>query len=116
MSEFPPAQSPALPCNPPARALGRIRQWRDDLAKAFADAAGRARDAAEQERVWRDYEQELDSGPDFTRYHRGSQFRSAPQISTDRNALARLRFKLLAIANGSWASKAKGKHAGLVQP
>ena len=39
----------------------------------------------------------------------------APKITADRNALARIRFKLVAIANGSWETREKGKHAGLVQ-
>src|SRR5947209_1688538 len=117
MSEFlPTEQSPAPLSDPPApRAAQRARQWRDGLAKAFAHAAGRARDAGEQERVWQAYEQELESGPDFTRYRGRSEFREAPGITADRNALTRIRFKLMAIANGSWASKARGKHAGLVQ-
>jgi hypothetical protein len=33
----------------------------------------------------------------------------------DRNALARLRFKLHGIFRGSWAVKAKGKHCGVIQ-
>jgi hypothetical protein len=118
-------QSPALfPDLPPSpgtaqtdgiRATRQAAHWRDGLAKSFAYAAGRARDSAEEARVWQAYEEELASGPDFTRYHGGSEFMDAPKITADRNELARIRFKLVAIANGSWATKEKGKHAGLVQ-
>ena len=126
MSEFPfDIQSTTLfPDLPPAqgeaqadgvRARRKAGQWREGLAKSFSYAAGRARDAAEQDRVWQAYEDELESGPDFTHYRGGSEFRDAPRITADRNALARIRFKLIAIASGSWATKEKGKHAGLVQ-
>lgn len=126
MSEFPIVdQSHALFSDLPAapgtvqaeglRATRKAAQWRDGLAKEFAYAAGRARDSAEQERVWAAYEAELGRGPDFTRYRGGSQFMDAPKIAADRNALARIRFKLVSIANGSWQTKEKGKHAGLVQ-
>lgn len=126
MSEFSlVSQSPALfPDLPPTpneaqadgvRARRKAGQWRDGLAKEFAYAAGRAHDSEAQARVWEAYEEELERGPDFTRYHGGSEFRDAPQIASDRNTLARIRFKLIAIANGSWTTKAKGKHAGLVQ-
>jgi hypothetical protein len=127
MSEFDPIDRPPTLCSEisPApgdaqsksiRARRRAGQWRDGLAKAFAYAAGRARDPAEQERIWRAYEEELESGPDFARYRGRSEFREAPRITADRNVLARIRIKLIAIANGSWETKTKGKHAGLVQP
>lgn len=117
MSEFScPGSPPAPSSKAAARAQRRAEEWRAYLGKSFAQALQRARDPAEQDRIWKAYEQELESGPDFIGYHAGSQFREAPRISFDRNALTRLRVQLLALANGSWATKAKGKHAGLVQP
>ena len=112
---LPPAPGQAEASEGQPRAKRRAGQWREGVAKAFAYAAGRAGDAEAQERVWQAYEEELERGPDFTRYHGGSQFMEAPKITGDRNALARIRFKLVSIANGSWATKEKGKHAGLVQ-
>jgi hypothetical protein len=106
---------PAGPENEGVRARRRAANWRHGLAKQFAYAAGRARGADEQARVWEAYEEELERGPDFARYHGDSEFREAPRITADRNALARIRVKLVAIANGSWATKEKGKHAGLVR-
>ena len=107
-----------LPCpaqNEGIRATRKAAQWRAGLAQSFAYAAGRARGTDAQARAWQAYEEEEARGPDFTRYHGGSEFREAPKITADRNALARIRFKLIGIANGSWATKEKGKHAGLVQ-
>ena len=98
-----------------ARAKRRASQWQQGLSKDASYAGRRARHEQERARVWQAYEEELERGPDFTRYHGGSEFIDPPKITADRNALARIRFKLVGIAKGSWAKKEKGKHAGLVQ-
>jgi len=98
-----------------ARSRDRAAQWQSDLAKAYSYAAGRTRDPQEAAGLERAYEEALGEGADFTRYRRGSDFTPAPSISMDRNALARLRFKLHGIFRGSWAVKEKGKHCGVIQ-
>ena len=61
-------------------------------------------------------EDELANGADFTRYHGDSDFIEPPKITADRNALARIRFKLVGIAKGSCEKKEKGKHSGCGEP
>jgi hypothetical protein len=100
---------------PMARARRRTGQWQQNLAREASYASRRARSEAERERVWQAYEEELERGPDFTRYHGESDFTEPPVIALDRNEMARLRFQLIGLYNNSWAKKAKGKHAGLIQ-
>jgi hypothetical protein len=100
---------------PLARAQQRAARWQSDLARGFAYASQRARNDAERAALERAYEATLSEGPDFTRYHGGSDFIAPPKISMDRNALARLRFKLHGLFKGSWGTKAKGKHCGVIQ-
>lgn len=97
------------------RARDRAAQWRVDKAREYSYAASRAQSGQEAEALATQYEQALEDGPDFTRYRRDSDFAPPPKITMDRNALARLRFKLHAIYKGSWKHKAKGKHAGVIQ-
>lgn len=98
-----------------ARARDRDAHWREGMAKAYSYARSRSRDGQEAEAVDKAYEEALGQGADFTRYRKGSEFMAAPKITMDRNALARLRVKLHAIYRGSWATKEKGKHSGVVQ-
>jgi len=97
------------------RAKRRAAQWQQGITKDASYASRRARSEDDRARVWQAYEEEIERGPDFTRYHGESDFIAPPKITADRNALARIRFKLVGIAKGSWAKKEKGKHAGLVQ-
>jgi hypothetical protein len=46
------------------------------------------------------------------RLHRGSDFREAPKVHLDGNAVAKLMATYRAIERGSWKTKAKGKHGG----
>ena len=113
-----PDLSPSLPDSGERRrprARDRAAQWRVDMARAYAYAASRAQSGQEAEALAQAYEQTLEDGPDFTRYRRDSDFAPPPKITMDRNALARLRFKLHAIYKGSWKHKEKGKHAGVIQ-
>lgn len=107
--------SPTLPAGRPhARARGRDADWRQQMARAYAYAAGRARSDEELRQLDSEYEAELAQGADFTRYRRGSEFMEAPKISIDRNAAARIKFMIACIQRGSWKVKDKGKHAGLI--
>jgi ATP-dependent DNA ligase len=53
-------------------------------------------------------------GPDFSRYHRDSDFRDAPQVRLDRNDVAKLITTYRAIERGSWKVKAEGKRGGAI--
>lgn len=116
---------PDLPAAPPdpaesggrrrARSRDRAAQWEADLAKAYGYAAGGAGTPQEAAALERAYAEALGEGADFMRTRRGSDFAPPPKISMDRNALARVRFKLLSVFRGSWAVKEKGKHCGVIQ-
>lgn len=93
--------SPTLPAGRPhARARGRDADWRQQMARAYAYAAGRARSDEELRQLDSEYEAELAQGADFTRYRRGSEFMEAPKISIDRNAAARIKFMIACIQRG----------------
>lgn len=97
------------------RARDRAAQWQIETARAYAYAQSRTRDPKALADLDKAFAEAMERGPDFTRYRRGSDFAPPPRISLDRNALVRLRFKLHAIFKGSWATKEKGKHCGVIQ-
>lgn len=96
------------------RSNDRAARWRRDVARAasyFLDRASTPESRAEIEAA---YEAALAEGPDFCRYRRGSQFMEAPQVTTDRNVLARIAFLADALERRTWAVRAKGKHGGVL--
>ena len=118
LSEAIQAQLPNLPDRPrdsgqkKVRATTRAAQWRADMARACAYQLSRARTPEEAERIEADYAQVLESKPDFASYRRKSEFCPAPRLNLNRDALARLKFKMQAIRRGTWFTKEKGKHSG----
>jgi hypothetical protein len=106
--DLPPAPSSAT--NSPRREAA----WRADLTRAWGYWRSRAKDEAEAARIDAAYDEQLAEGPDFARYHRGSEFRDAPRINLDRNDLAKLMTVWRAIERGSWNDKEKGKHGGVI--
>jgi DNA-binding transcriptional ArsR family regulator len=101
--------------SPPARQKGRAADWKAQISRAYAYAAGRAASEAEAAELERAFEAALEEGPDFTNCRRDSLFLDAPKVAIDRNLAARIRFQLVAIFRGTWKTKDKGKHAGLVK-
>lgn len=97
-----------------ARQKGRAADWRASLSRDYAYQRSRARSPEELAALDDAYESAMQARPDFTGYRRKSDFAAAPRISLDRNALARIKFKLQAIRRGTWATKEKGKHAGSI--
>jgi hypothetical protein len=95
-----------------ARSKRREAQWRADLTRAWGYWRGKAHSEHEAARVDASFEEQLAEGPDFIRYHRGSDFREAPKVHLDGNAVAKLMATYRAIERGSWKTKAKGKHGG----
>jgi len=64
---------------PQARCRDRAAQWQSDMHRAAAQLmAAYPHDA---DAVGEHLEREIAVGPDFTRYHRGSDFRPAPELS-----------------------------------
>jgi hypothetical protein len=96
-------------------ARDRATQWQVDMARAYQYHLSRARSPEAMEAATLAYERVLAAPPDFTQYRRNSAFIEAPRITLDREARARLRFKLQMFAKRSWQAKAKGKHAGAIQ-
>jgi hypothetical protein len=93
------------------RATKRAAEWRKDLHRAHGylrsragEEEGRALDA--------ELEQRLAEGPDFARYRGGSDFRDAPVLHLDRNAIAKIKTACHALDTAEWKDRAKGKHGG----
>jgi hypothetical protein len=93
------------------RATKRAAEWRKDLHRAHGylrsragEEEGRALDA--------ELEQRLAEGPDFARYRGGSDFRDAPVLHLDRNAIAKIKTACHALDAAEWKDRAKGKHGG----
>jgi hypothetical protein len=83
------------------RATKRAAEWRADLRRTHGylrsrvgEEEGRALDA--------ELEQRLAEGPDFARYRGGSDFRDAPVLHLDRNAIAKIKAACHALANTAW--------------
>jgi hypothetical protein len=72
----------------------------------MAAVPDRAKEISEQ------YDAEIQRGPDFAQYRRGSGFAAAPAVVTDRNACARIMFVAETIERRSWRNRKKGKHGG----
>ena len=96
----------------PSRQSAREAEWRTALARAYAYQYGRARSPEDVQALDAEYERMLAAPPDFRGYRRKSQFGAAPRVTADRNALARIKFKLQALRRGTWSVKTKGKHSG----
>ena len=92
------------------RCRDRHAQWK----KQIYDAANRLMaNAPDQADAIIDYtEREVAKGPDFARYHRGSEFREAPLVNLDRNDAARIMFVADLIERKTWANREKGAHGG----
>lgn len=94
------------------RSRDRAAAWRNDLARAVGYYFERATTPEQRIELEGAYAEALAAGPDFARYHRGSEFRNPPRICTDRNFLARLMFMADVIERKTWATREKGKHGG----
>jgi hypothetical protein len=93
------------------RATKRAAEWRKDLHRAHGYLRSRAGEeegrALDAELEWR-----LAEGPDFARYRGGSDFRDAPVLHLERNAIAKIKAACHAIERAAWKGRAKGKHGG----
>jgi hypothetical protein len=111
----PPSPADSEAKGPPIRQQRRAAQWQADVHREAAYFRRFARTPEEEAAIDAAAEEALAKGPDFTRYRRGSAYMEAPRLSVDRNAVARIKFKLQAIRRGTWKVKDKGKHAGAVR-
>jgi hypothetical protein len=82
------------------------------MAKAVSYFYQRATTPEQHAEIDAAYQQALAAGPDFSRYHRGSEFRHPPRVNTDRNFIARIMFMADTIERKSYAVREKGKHGG----
>ena len=92
------------------RCRDRTAKWESNIHRAAVQLMAACPDNADA--ILEHVEREIMAGPDFSRCHRRSDFRSAPKVNTDRNFLARMMFVARTIEGKSWATKAKGKHGG----
>jgi len=60
------------------RAFRRAELWREGLTRAWGYWRGKASSEHEAARIDAAFEEQLAEGPDFSRYHRDSDFRDAP--------------------------------------
>lgn len=92
------------------RCQQREAQWRTSLNKAAAQLMLACPNHTEE--ISDRLEREIEDGPDFSRCRRGSEFKSPPQVNTDRNFIARIMFMANVIERKSWLNRAKGKQGG----
>src|SRR5437016_9914033 len=95
---------------PPIRCKRRYVQWH---CKAYRTAMElRRRHKSQAEEINAALAEELERGPDFLEWHRGSRFRDPPKNNIDRNYLARIWFVAQMIERKSWACRKKRKRGG----
>ena len=99
---------------PAVRAKGRAADWQRHLARAFLYVHGRAQTPEEAVELERLYEATLAEGPDFTHCRDKSEFKDAPELNLDRNAISKMMVTFYTMTRNGWAAKAKGKHRGLL--
>lgn len=92
------------------RQAGREVAWQRQIYKTASDLMNIAPERADE--IGEMAQREIERGPDFKRYRRGSQLADAPQVNTDRNFLARVMFIADTIERKSWRNREKGKHGG----
>lgn len=105
-----PSTADLEPGKPSPRCRDRAARWQqqvyhaaDRLMTAYPD---------KQAEISAMLDAEIEAGPDFTRYRRGSEFRTPPKVNVDRNYLARIMFVADTIERKTYKNRAKGKHGG----
>jgi hypothetical protein len=94
----------------PIRCKRRAIEWH---GKAYRTAAElRRRHQGQADEIDAALAEEIERGPDFLEWHRGSEFKDPPKNNLDRNYIARIWFVAQMIERKSWACKKKGKHGG----
>ena len=108
------AHSEDITSTPTVRAKGRAADWERQLARAFLYVHGRAQTPEEAAELGRLYEATLAEGPDFIRTRSKSEFKDAPKLNLDRNAISKMMVTFYTMTRSGWLAKAKGKHRGLL--
>lgn len=94
----------------PVRCRRRYMEWH---GRAYRNAAElKRRFQGEAEKIDAALEKEIEIGPDFMHWHRGSLFKDPPRNNLDRNFIARVWFVAQMIERKTWACRKKGKHGG----
>lgn len=105
----PPMPQPR-PSERPIRCKRRYHEWQ---GKAYRTAAElKARFQGQAEEIERALADEIERGPDFLQWQRGSLFTDPPKNNLDRNFIARVWFVAQMIERKTWACRKKGKHGG----
>jgi hypothetical protein len=107
-------ESPVKPLRGLIRAKTRAADWERQLARAFLYVHGRAQTPEEAAELERLYEATLAEGPDFTRTRDKSEFKDAPELNLNRNAITKMMVTFYTMTRNGWAAKDKGKHRGLL--
>jgi hypothetical protein len=95
-----PQASPAGDGPKPIRCKQRYIQWHGRAYRTAMELKRRFEDRAEE--IDAALEKELEEGPDFLKWHRGSMFKDPPRNNIDRNHLARIWFVAQMIERKSW--------------
>jgi hypothetical protein len=102
--------SPAGDGPAPIRCKQRYIQWHGRAYRTAADLKRRFEDKAAE--IDAALEKELEQGPDFLKWRRGSKFGEPPKNNLDRNYIARIWWAAQVIERKSWHCRKKGKHGG----
>ena len=101
---------------PAVRAKGRAADWQRQLARAFLYVHGRAQTPEEAAELERLYEATLAEGPDFTRTRDKSEFKDAPELNLDRNAISKMMVTFYTMTRNGWAGEGQGQAPRPAEP
>lgn len=96
----------------PVRAIDRENAFVRSVNRAASEMMRQTPEHAEQIAALLD--QEMEKGPDFASYRRGSSFVEAPAVNLDRNHCARIMFAAETLERKSWRGRRKGRHGGVL--
>jgi hypothetical protein len=89
------------------------RRWIEWHGKAYRTAMElRRRHYDQADEIDAALADEIERGPDFLKWHRGSLFMEPPKNNMDRNYIARIWWAAQTIERKSWACRKKWKHGG----
>jgi hypothetical protein len=94
----------------PVRCKRRYKEWHSRAYAAAAELRRRHKDKAGE--INAALVAEIERGPDFLEWRRGSEFKDPPRNNMDREYIHRVWWTAQMIERKSWACKKKGKHGG----
>jgi Helix-turn-helix domain len=94
------------------RCRDRAAAWQTDMHRAAGYFYAKATTADDIAKVDAALADAIAAGPDFARYHRGSEFRQPPPVPTDIAVLVRLKMIATTIERRTYENRKKGAHGG----